>query len=156
MKLKFNYLLIPTLVAATSLAGSWFTDQGMDWYQTLEKPAITPPGWFIGLVWTIIYILTAWFALKFWNQAEREKIFWWVAGLLGLNAFLNAGWSYLFFYKGMIWAAFFEMIILGASVYLIIFFAQKQLKKAAYLLYPYLIWVGFATFLTWQILVLNS
>ncbi|MDD1670245.1 MAG: tryptophan-rich sensory protein, partial [Methanomicrobiales archaeon] len=38
--------------------GSYFTGLSVNtWYAALAKPPITPPGWFIGAVWTVLYLL---------------------------------------------------------------------------------------------------
>ena len=153
--MKLNYFVIPAIAVATSWLGSWFTTQGMGWYETLVTPAWTPPGSVIGIIWTIIYILTAICALVFWNTAKRDKRFWWVISLFLLNAVLNAGWTYLYFYEQLIAAGIVEMLFLEATVIGLIVLIAKNKKKLSYLLYPYAIWVAIATYLAWSIFKLN-
>jgi len=108
-----NYFIIPLIVIGVSTLGSWFTGQGVDtWYQTLNLPGWTPPGSFIGLVWTILYVLIAISALVLWNRARRGRRFWLIIGVFLLNAFLNAFWSYLFFTRNSLFLAFLDIIAL--------------------------------------------
>ena len=78
---KPNYFVIPIITILVSLIGGYFTDLGMDWYKMLATPAWTPPGAVIGIVWTIIYILTTISALIAWNGFKREKVFQWIIAL---------------------------------------------------------------------------
>jgi len=153
--MKLNYFVIPLITLITGWLGGWFTNQGMSWYETINKPGWTPPGSVIGMVWTLIYILTAICALIVWNKFKRNKKFWIIISLFILNAVLNFGWSYLFFYKGLIGASIIEMIVLGLTIISLIYLIGTKMKKLSYLLYPYAIWVAFATYLAWSVFILN-
>ncbi|MCL5094098.1 MAG: tryptophan-rich sensory protein [Patescibacteria group bacterium] len=156
-KKGFFYILIPLIAVMTALIGGYYTNKGLgDWYQKLKKPSWTPPGNFIGLVWTIIYTLTsisAIFVLRKAKREEKPKL----AFLYLLNAFLNAFWSYLFFYRHKIRSAsaFLEANALNLSVLSIIKTDWKISPVASLLLIPYALWVSFATFLTYKIEELN-
>ena len=68
---------------------------------------------------------------------------------------LNALWSIIFFgyYNPLLALA--EIIVLAAMVLLTIRIFLKISKPAAYLLYPYFAWIGFATMLNLSIVLLN-
>ena len=155
--MKINYLLIPLLVVLVAVTGSFFTSQGIEsgWYDQIVKPSWTPAGSLIGAVWTTIFILFAAAVLIFWNWARRDNLFWVIIAGFVLNGFLNVFWSYLFFYEGMIAAAFFEAIVLSLSVAVLIYLTLPKVKITAYLLVPYLLWVSFASYLNFIILTLN-
>lgn len=155
--MKLNYLIIPLLVVFVSLTGSFFTTQGIEsgWYEQIAKPSWTPPGSLIGIVWTIIFVLTAFALLIFWNRARRDMNFWVTIGLFALNGFLNIFWSFLFFFQGWIGAAFFEAVLLTLSVGVLIYLIYPKIRVAAYLLVPYFVWAGFASYLNFSILILN-
>ncbi|MBU1131573.1 tryptophan-rich sensory protein [Patescibacteria group bacterium] len=155
MKIKINYFIIPLITVLVSLSGSLLTNSGMDWYDTLNLPAVTPLGSFIGLVWTVIFILTAISALLVWNKAARDNRFKLIIILFIANALLNIFWSFLFFYQHLILAAVIEMIILEITVLILIYLIWKINKTASWLLAPYAVWVIFATYLAVQILLLN-
>ena len=150
---KPNYFVIPIITILVSLIGGYFTDLGMDWYKMLATPAWTPPGAVIGIVWTIIYILTTISALIAWNGFKRDKIFQWIIALFVINAVLNAFWSFLWFTSQLMWAAIIEMIILEATVVALMVLIWPRSRWASILLWPYAVWVIFATFLAvtiWQ------
>ncbi len=148
MKFKLNYVVIPLITIFVSLFGSYLTSSGMKWYDTINLPSFTPQGGFIGLVWTIIFILTTISALIFYNKIKKKKL---VVSLFLINAFLNVFWSYLFFYKHLIFFALIEMIFLEISVLLLIIFMWKKSRTSSYLLFLYAFWVLFATYLTIRI-----
>jgi len=170
MKFKTNYLVIPAITVVIALLGSHFTGLGMDWYdQTLTLPALTPPKWAFPLAWTIIYICTAISAIILWNKGQESKrilwffrrenmssSYWWIIGLFIANVVLNIAWTVIFFGLHQIFAASIEILILELSILALLYLTWSKSKSASLLLLPYAIWVGFASYLTWQILLLNT
>ena len=154
--MKANYLIIPIITFVTAAIGSFITNQGMDWYKTINLPTWTPPGSVIGTVWTVIFILSTISALIFWNQYYGKKYYWLIILLFIINAFLNIVWSYLFFGLNLIVPAIFEAGLLGLSVLGIIILILPYSNLAAGLLLPYFAWVCFATYLTYNVWVLNK
>jgi len=154
MKIKPNYLAIPLIVVAVAAAGNLFTFQGLGWYGTLRLPAFAPGGSFIGLVWTIIYILAVISGILFWNAPRRDN-FRIITVLFLANALLNALWSYIFFSLHLIDLAVWEMLLLNASTVLLILLLRKYERRSAWLLLPYFIWVSFATYLAYLIAIAN-
>lgn len=163
MKFRFNYLIIPLIAILTAIFGSFYTSANMSWYNNqLLKPVLTPPNWAFPLAWTTIFILTAVSALIFWNHqpfslsvgkiVKRRKL---IVVLLLINAVLNVLWSWLFFKQHLILPAFLEMMVLELSTIMIIFIGWKISKLSSLLLLPYVIWVGFATYLTYLFYQLN-
>lgn len=144
---KLNYIVISTIAFLVSLFGRFFTSFGMRWYYTLNVPSYTPPSWFIGAVWTIIFVMTAAAVILVWNRFERDRQFWLIMGLFALNAFLNVLWTYLFFYRHMIGFAFADAVLLFMTVLSLIVFIGRRSLVVASLLTPYLAWLTFATFL---------
>jgi len=155
MKIKANYILIPLVVIGIAVAGSWLTDLGMDWYETLELPGYTPSGGLIGAVWTIIFILGVISALLFVNKSARDRHFRRVVWVLCFNGLLNVFWSYLFFVEHWFSMAILEMMLLNLTTIFLIFLMRKVSRLASGLLVPYFLWVSFATYLAYQIWQLN-
>lgn len=153
---KPNYIIIPLIVFCISFFGSLITTNGMAWYDKLILPIFTPAGAIIGAVWTIIFILSTISVLIYWNRAYRNLRFIIVVTLFILNGILNLLWSYLFFGLHLVGASILEMIILEATVIALIALVRYSSKTASILLYPYAIWVAFATFLAYQVLLLNT
>ncbi|MFH0852087.1 MAG: TspO/MBR family protein [bacterium] len=156
--MKLNYIIIPLITIATALLGSILTSGGMDWYKIIAKPSWTPPGSFIGAVWTILFILATISALAVFNsslregQAGRLKL---IVAIFILNAILNVSWSLLFFNQHLLGAAVFEAGLLGLSVVALVILIWPVSRLSASLLIPYAAWVFFATFLTYKVLIMN-
>ncbi len=154
--MKPNYIIIPLITILTAVFGGWLTSGGMKWYKTIKLPDWTPPGSFIGAVWTIIFILSTISALIAWNKTPHNYTFWWIIGTFLVNAILNVFWSYLFFNQHLIGPAIFEAALLGLSVIALIVFIWPIAYWAALLLIPYAAWVVFATYLTYAVWFLNK
>lgn len=155
LKMKTHYLFIPSAVVLVSFLGSLATGRGMEWYKTINLPSWTPPGSIIGTVWTIIFILTAFSAIFFWNRHPRGHNFRTIIALFAINAVLNISWSFLFFgLHQMFWAGV-EAIFLWLSVLLLILHLRPFVNLSAALLYPYLAWTAFAAYLTFKVWSLN-
>lgn len=155
MSLKPNHVVIPLITIATISVGSWITSAGMSWYKTINFPAFTPPGSFIGTVWTVLFILATISALIVWNKARggRKNA---IGFAFVINALLNVTWSLLFFGLHLIGPAIYESALLGVSVLVLMILIWPVSKMASWLLAPYLAWVSFATFLTYSIWLLNK
>lgn len=154
--IKPNYIIIPLITILVSVIGSFVTSRGMNWYKTIHLPEITPPGQFIGAVWTILFILATISALIVWNTAERTGNFKLIIGLFVINAFLNVLWSYMFFGAHWIGPAIIEAGLLCLSVIILVISIWPSSKLAASLLIPYAGWTAFATYLTYTIWQLNK
>ncbi len=125
------------------------------WYVQLNKPSFNPPNWLFAPVWTVLYVLMGISLGLVWNKGFYHK---WVKTALyhfGFQLILNAAWSIVFFGAKAILPAL--LIIL--SLFILLFFTIRWFKIvepiAAYLLIPYLIWVGFAAVLNFEIWRLN-
>ncbi|MBU3964636.1 tryptophan-rich sensory protein [Patescibacteria group bacterium] len=153
--MKIYLIIIPLITVIVALSGSFVTSRGMDWYNQINLPAWTPSGDIIGIAWTLIFILATYSAILFWNRGFRNKRFWIVIALFLLNGALNALWSFLFFGLHFVGASILEMIALETTIICLIFLIKPTSRLASILLYPYAIWVAFATYLAYSILMLN-
>ncbi|KAA3636215.1 MAG: tryptophan-rich sensory protein [Calditrichaeota bacterium] len=123
------------------------------WYQSIQKPELTPPGWVFPVVWTSLYIMMAIAAWKVWLQvlSFTETAIW----LYMVKMLLNASWSYIFFGVHIIWLSVVNILALFFVIVVLIYLFNKISKTAAKLMIPYAIWVGFASFLNIRIWMLN-
>lgn len=153
MKKRMNwkvFIVCAIIVYLVAIIGSLFTSSAVksDWYQTI-KPSITPPSYVFPIVWNILFIMIV-FSLYFaWINSKNKKTKTSVSIVFGLNFVLNILWSVLYFGLRNPTFAFYEVIILWISIVSMIFVTYKISKKSAYLLIPYLIWVGFASILNY-------
>ncbi|MDZ7813529.1 MAG: TspO/MBR family protein [Ideonella sp.] len=143
--------------AATILVaglGGLATDIG-PWYLALQQPPWKPSDLWFGPAWTLIYTLTAVAGVLVWERLDRGRARRWWLAQLGVNGLLNIAWSLLFFrLKRPDWALL-EVPLLWLSVLLLLGFAARQRPLAAWLLVPYLAWVGFAAALNAAVVRLN-
>jgi len=152
--MKWYYLVVPLVTIAAATAGSRITEAGMSWYQKINLPSFTPPGAVIGLVWTVIFILSVVGMILALNQAKADR-FWLIFGIFFLNMALNFFWSWLFFGQHLLGAAVWEAAILDLSVIALVILIWPVSRVASILFLPYAGWVAFATYLTYSVFNLN-
>lgn len=124
------------------------------WYYSLNKSPLTPPAWAFPIAWTILYIMIAlsfFFYVK--DGFDKGKIFPLV--IFFLQLILNFSWSPVYFGMHNIELAFFIILFLIIFVLINIILFYKKSKIAALLLVPYFIWIIFAAYLNFEIVILN-
>ena len=157
MKIFFQhkyFLLIAIWMVGTSVMGGLATEIG-PWYFSLKQPGWKPPDWAFGVIWTIIFVLSAlaWMIAFKSNPSllQKNKII----TLFFLNGFLNVLWSVFYFRMHHPDWSLIEACFLWGSVLGIILVMWPIRKLAALLMVPYLIWVSIAMRLNWETMVLN-
>ena len=116
-----------------------------------------------GPVWTALYALMGIAAFLVWRNGWEKKEVKLALGVFGIQLFLNAIWSIIFFgLHGSTWLtinnlgwALVDIVALWLAIVWTIAVFYKISKPAAYLLVPYLLWVSFASYLNYSIWVLN-
>lgn len=114
------------------------------WYRTLKKPSWTPPDATFGIVWPVLYGLSAYSAWRIWRSPESKARSHALA-LWGTQMATNAAWTPLFFGRKQPKAALVDIggnVVAGASYALQ---AGKIDRTAGLLMLPYVAWVGFAS-----------
>jgi tryptophan-rich sensory protein len=151
--------LIIAVVVCFSAAGiaSLYTTPAIPvWYASLRKPAWTPPAWLFGPVWTLLYLMMAVSVWLVW----RERGFSAGAGVAAITLFavqliLNALWSVIFFGWRRPGLALLEILFLWTAIFATMLSFWRISQIAAWLMWPYLMWVTFAGFLNLSIWKLN-
>ncbi len=155
---KNNYLYLLLSIGFCLLVGfgsSYFSGSSVAiTYATLTKPVFAPPGYVFGPVWTILYAMMGVAFYLIWVKKDQYKNSK-AIGLFIVQLILNFFWSIIFFGWQNIGLAFYEILTLLIVIIFTILSFYKISKTAAYLMIPYALWVAFATFLTYSILVLN-
>jgi tryptophan-rich sensory protein len=106
-------------------------------------------------VWTILYILIfISLALFIFAKSDFSKRKGYV--LFAIQMLLNLLWSPVFFLMQNIGLALFIIILLDIFVLLTAKNFYKISKPAGILLFPYLLWISFATYLNIAYFVLNN
>ena len=143
-----------SLAAGAAVLGARVTSARQPWYLRLRKPPFQPPGWVFAPVWTALYGLMTWSAWRVWNRPAGPRRSWALA-LWNLQLGFNALWSPLFFGAHRPRAALADIAALGASLAAYTSVTRKVDKGAAWMMVPYLAWVGFASALNGEIVRRN-
>lgn len=154
--MKLNHLAIPYLAIFVFIFGGMITNDGVGWYYTLLLPAWNPPTALVAVIWAVIYACAAVSLLLIWNSAPRNARFNWIIGGFVGSTLLNALWSILFFHFHLFPAAIWCAAVLGLSVLILAIVAYPVSRRAALLLVPYTLWVFFAAYLNYAVMLLNS
>lgn len=155
MKLNLPKLIASiTLPLAVGFLGSAFTVSSITgWYATLNKPFFAPPNYVFAPVWTTLYILMGISLYLLWTAKKKGKDK--AIKLFFIQLVLNFLWSIIFFGMHNVTLAFVAIIVLWIFIVLTIRQSLLVSKPAAYLLYPYIVWVTIASILNLSLLILN-
>jgi benzodiazapine receptor len=124
------------------------------WYRALTKPKGQPPAAAFGPIWTGLYGLMSLSAYRVYrapdsDERTRALRLWWT------QLAFNGAWSPLFFAARRPRLALLDVIGLGASLVGYTRAARQVDRPAAWMMTPYLGWVGYATYLNAAIVERN-
>ena len=143
-------ILLPLAVGG---AASLLSNNGMEAFQSINQPPLSPPAWLFPVVWTILYTLMG-ISSYLILTSEEENIR--VAGILyGCQLLVNFLWPAFFFNFQWYLFSFLWLLFLIVLVIAMIREFYKISKPAAYLNIPYLLWLLFAAYLNFAIWKLN-
>lgn len=145
MKKMMNYglIILPLLLAGiVSLLVSF------DMYSRINLPDIAPPAILFPIVWSILYLMMGIALYLNRNNKKNMMIFY-------IQLAINYLWVFLFFLFEMFLGSFMLIVLLDVLVIYTILEFYKENKASAYMLIPYLLWIVFASYLNWQIFLLN-
>ena len=150
-------LIISILICQLAgFIGSIFTSSTVsNWYLTLSKPSFNPPSWVFSPVWITLFLLMGISLYLVWIKDINKKIVRIALTFFGIQLILNILWSVFFFGLKSPLLAFIEIIILWIFILITIIKFYRVSKTAAYLLIPYILWVGFAAVLNLLIVLIN-
>jgi tryptophan-rich sensory protein len=157
MKINNTFKLIISLIIPQLAGGigSFFTISSVkDWYPVLVKPALNPPAWVFGPVWTTLFLLIGYALYLIWTDAsgKNKRLAY---GSFVIQMVLNMLWSFIFFGLHSPGGALIEIVFLWLAILATIIAFVKISRLAAWLLAPYILWVSFAGYLNWAIWTLN-
>lgn len=153
--LRFLFASLALTVTAAVIGSIVTTPVIPLWYATIAKPAWTPPNWVFGPVWTLLYLLMAAALFLVWTTpgggaSVRRAVGWFVAHLV-----VNVLWSFVFFEMQNIVLGFAVILFLFVLILFVIGMFAHVDRRAAWLLVPYLAWVGFAAVLNGAMVYVN-
>ena len=123
-----------------------------DIYDVIIKPEISPPKIVFPIVWTILYILMGIsnYIINKDNKKEVPNLIYYI------SLAINLIWPIIFFNAQEYLISLLIIIILIIFVALTIIEYFKTSKISGYLQIPYIIWLLFALYLNYQVLILNG
>ena len=155
--LKINWKKLLICIAIPLLVGglaALLTQNGMETFESVNKPPLSPPGWLFPVVWTVLYVLmgiASYLVLESGKPARSKT----ALTVYGVQLFFNFFWSIIFFNLEAYLLAFVWLVILFVLILLTAFLFYRITKPAGYLLIPYILWVAFAGYLNLFIYLLN-
>jgi tryptophan-rich sensory protein len=155
MKNILKLIASVVLSQAAGVIGSLFTVQNIPtWYSGLNKPSFNPPNYIFGPVWITLYFIIGIAFYLVWKKSNTQNIK--IPVVLFISQLvLNVLWSILFFGLKNPELGFMEIIILWIFIVLCIIKFYPVSKISSWLMFPYLLWVSFASVLNFKIWMLN-
>lgn len=142
-------IVLPLAVGGLS---ALLTRGGMEVFQSLNKPLLSPPGWLFPVVWTILYILMGIASYLVLTSGKPNRA---ALTVYGIQLAFNFFWSIIFFNLEAYLFSFIWLVILWILIFVTMILFYGISKPAGYLLLPYLLWVTFAGYLNFYIYLLN-
>lgn len=153
IKLKNYIISIVISIGIGQLSGFLTRDASKSFSNNFRQSALTPPDWVFPVVWVILFFLMGISAvLVFESQCEIKK---YALTLYAVQLIFNFFWSLIFFLTDKFQVSFFWIILMDLMVFAMILMFYKCSKVAAYLQIPYLLWILFASYLNYIVLLLN-
>jgi tryptophan-rich sensory protein len=147
------YVLFIALALITGGFAAFLIKEGLSDYSLIQKPALSPPAYVFGIIWTGLYILMGLSAGIIYNSAEHGR--WSALTVYLLQLAANFLWPLIFFgFEAYLWAFIWLLLLLTLVIIMVIRFARIS-RTAAYLQIPYLVRLLFAGYLNLAIFILN-
>ncbi|SDX76633.1 TspO and MBR related proteins [Pseudomonas syringae] len=140
------------LLACSAAAATGIIFKPGAWYESLQKPAFTPPNWAFPVAWTMIYLLLAWAGYRLTVlPGSQTMLALWAAQIA-----LNTLWTPVFFGANRVAAAMVILALLWIVVATMIVMALQLDVVTGLILLPYLAWLSVAAALNFSILRHNK
>lgn len=152
IKLLVKCIAIPLLVGAVAAI---ISGGGMDVFESVTKPPLSPPAWLFPVVWTILYTLMGISSYLILTSGAKEEQVQKAMNVYGYQLAVNFLWPTFFFNFQWYLFSFVWLLLLWVLVLVMILRFWKIDKRAAYLNIPYLVWLTFAGYLNLGIWWLN-
>jgi translocator protein len=139
------------LAASGAAAATGALIQPGGWYDALNKPSWTPPRWVFPVVWTTLYLMMSYTAMRVSGlEGNAQAMAFWAAQIA-----FNTLWTPIFFGLHRIRAAMIVMVCLWVAVAAttVSFFSLDVVSGLLFL--PYLLWVSIAGALNFTVMRLN-
>lgn len=153
--LKVNWKKLIIFIIVTFIVGGFFSFiiNSSSFYNSLEKPPLSPQGIVFPIVWSILYTIMG---ISLYIISESKSFDKGQSYLIyTIQLVVNSLWTLLFFGFGLKFISFLWIILLIILVVIMIKNFYKINKTAGLLQIPYLLWLFFAAYLNLAIFILN-
>lgn len=152
-KIEWKRLILSVVVPlAVGGLSAWLTRGGMEEFQSMNQPPLSPPPFVFAIVWPILYILMgiSYYMIRSVKRNTFAETF-----IYGLQLTLNFFWSIIFFNMKAYLFAFIWLLLLWLAVWWMIVSFYKVKPLAGKLQIPYILWLTFAAYLNFSVYLLN-
>ena len=152
----YHFVAAVALCLLAGYAGSYYATPSIPtWYAGLQKPDITPPSWVFDPGWVLVGILSGISLYLIIQSGSGNRGVKFGLGLFMFQLFLNIGWMFSFFALHSTFFGLMAVLLLWMVLLCTIIQIYQFSIPAAMLLVPNFVWVSFAVYFTYAILVLN-
>lgn len=152
-KEKFLDYLVPVVsILLVALLGWVFVDNGMEWFDGLNKPTEWIPNWVIPIMWTFIYSFFIAYSIHLVRKEKDNKR---IITLLIINGVLNVLWCLVFFTFNSL---FYGLVVIVLNLIVSMLLLKEICKTSevySYILTVYPLWLSVATCLNLASWILN-
>ncbi len=153
MRIKQPVLWAALCLGLGTVAGFLQQPALHEWYPLLNKSPLTPPGSVFFIVWTILYILMG-VSIGLVRQTQHPGRAM-LTGLFLLQLAVNIFWSIAFFPLRSPAGAMLLIVLLFLLTTTYTGLSRAVNSVAALLFIPYVLWIAFAAYLNFYILIKN-
>jgi tryptophan-rich sensory protein len=146
-KLKNNFVIILLTFAIPGIIAFLLKDSFSS-YKDLVQPKFAPPSIVFPIAWNILYLLMSIAFIIVKNDDDNLKIYY-------FQLLLNALWSPIFFGLKNYFLALVELVILLVIIIYMTYKFYKDNKITIYFLIPYILWLLFALYLNYFVMIYN-
>ena len=153
--MKLSPFLVFVATYALFLVSGLFSRLDRAWYDALAKPAWTPPGGTIGIIWSVLFFCIALsLALLDW-KVGIANLGWALTAAIAVNWLSNQAYTYFQFTRQDWFGAGIDAAVVAVSAFAVAALAWRLSKTSALLYVPYALWSTFATYLSFLIWSMN-
>lgn len=149
------FVICVSVPIAVGMISGYLTRSNMVVFDTITKPALTPPSIVFPIAWSILYVLMglASFVVLVNCDAISQAVYLMVPYVIQLA--LNFLWSIIFFNAQAYGLAFTCLIFMWVMVIRSMMFFGTVSMLSYWLMMPYILWITFAGYLNLMIVILN-
>ena len=138
------------LIGIGGVIGSLTKPEISTWYSTLNRSTLTPPNYIFPIAWTILYGMIGACSWLIWHSPSFSRLRV-IKRLYVIQLFLNWSWTPLFFTYHLTGLSLLVLNCMDILVGTLIFLAYPKIRGVLLLMFPYLVWILFASTLNFYI-----